>query len=109
MTIIDKTHAAQLVTKKGKQFKFDAIECLVWNINEVPELAIQSNMLVTDYQNPGEMLLAEKAFYIISKGIKSPMGANLSAVGNEPAVETLIQTHGGERYNWAQLKDVIEN
>lgn len=29
MTIVDKQHAAQVVTKKGKAYSFDAIECMV--------------------------------------------------------------------------------
>ena len=37
MNIVDKTHAAQYVTKKGKQFKFDAIECMVNDLNEKNE------------------------------------------------------------------------
>ena len=32
MNIVDKTHSAQYVTKKGKQFKFDAIECMVLDV-----------------------------------------------------------------------------
>ena len=29
MTIMDKQHAAELVTDKGKVFPFDAIECMI--------------------------------------------------------------------------------
>lgn len=29
MTIVDKVHAAEFVTKKGKTYKFDATECMV--------------------------------------------------------------------------------
>ena len=29
MTIVETTHAAQIVTKKGKPYKYDAIECLL--------------------------------------------------------------------------------
>ena len=37
MNVVDKAHAAQYVTSKGKQFKFDAIECLVREIS-TPEI-----------------------------------------------------------------------
>jgi copper chaperone NosL len=103
MTIVDKAHAAQLVTKKGKQFKYDAIECLVWNVNEVPGLAEESILLVADYLSPGTMLPAEQAGYIVSPRIKSPMGANLSAVANEQKVDSLIISYGGDKFNWSQL------
>lgn len=107
MTIVDKAHSAQLVTKKGKQYKYDAIECLVWNINEVPELALNSILLVADYQSPGDLLPAEEAAYIISTGIKSPMGANLSAVENVQRVDSLLQHFKGNKYNWEQLLEVL--
>jgi copper chaperone NosL len=107
MTIIDKAHAAQLVTKKGKQFKYDAIECMVWNVNEVPALAEKSILLVADYLGPGTMLPAEKASYIVSNHIKSPMGANLSAVANDSKVDSLIQVFEGEKYSWVQLLDLL--
>ena len=29
MTIVDKQHAAELVTSKGKAYKYDAIECMI--------------------------------------------------------------------------------
>ena len=29
MTIVDRQHAAEFVTKKGKAFKFDATECMM--------------------------------------------------------------------------------
>jgi copper chaperone NosL len=103
MNIVDKTHSAQYVTKKGKQFKFDAIECLVHDLNENDEsdLAI---ILVANYDNPGEMIDAAKATYLISPEIKSPMGANLSAVLTLEIANELQQKHTGEIYTWETLK-----
>ena len=102
MNIVDRTHAAQYVTKKGKQFKFDAVECLVNDINEKSEenLAI---ILVANYANPGEMIDAKTATYLISPAIKSPMGANLSAVSTSEKALELQQQHSGEIYSWESL------
>lgn len=103
MNIVDKTHAAQYVTKKGKQFKFDAIECMVNDIIEKSEENI-AIMLVANYDNPGEMIDAKTATYLISEEIKSPMGANLSAfLLAEKALE-LQQKHSGEIFTWHTLK-----
>ena len=103
MNIVDKTHAAQYVTKKGKQFKFDAIECLVNDLSEKNEgdLAI---ILVANYSNPGEMIDAKTASYLISPNIKSPMGANLSAVSTFENAKELQQKYAGEIYTWELLK-----
>lgn len=103
MNVVDKTHSAQYVTKKGKQFKFDAIECMVNDINEKGsnEIAIY---LVADYSNPGVMIDANNASYLISKAIKSPMGANLSAVSTKIKAEELQAKHDGKIYTWETLK-----
>jgi copper chaperone NosL len=103
MNIVDKTHASQYVTKKGKQFKFDAIECMVNDLQEKDEAEL-AFILVADYGNPGEMIPAISANYIISEAIKSPMGANLSGLSSLKKVEELQQKHSGEIYTWETLK-----
>ena len=40
MTIVDKQHAAQLVTTKGKVFNFDAVECMMNQLKETDESTI---------------------------------------------------------------------
>ena len=103
MNIVDKTHAAQYVTKKGKQFKFDAIECMVNHIIEKSEEEI-AIILVANYDNPGEMIDAKTATYLISKEIKSPMGANLSALLLAEKAQELQQKYSGEIFTWDTLK-----
>lgn len=102
MTIVDQQHAAQYVTKKGKQFKFDAIECMVNDLSEkdIETLAI---LLVAAYEHPGEMTPAQEATYLISKKIKSPMGANLSAFSAVQSAKDTQLENGGDIYTWPEL------
>ena len=102
MTIVDQTHAAQLVTAKGKQFKYDAIECLVNNLPawQVEDIGL---LLVADYPNPGKMVEVETATFLISEEIRSPMGANLSAFAERSASENAQRQHGGQLFNWDEL------
>jgi copper chaperone NosL len=106
MNIVDKTHAAQYVTKKGKQFKFDAIECLVNELKSKDEQVL-AFINVANYANPGEMIPALKASYVISTAIKSPMGMNLSAFKEEKAALEVLQNHDGVVYTWEILKQHI--
>ena len=108
MNVVDKTHAAQYVTQKGKQFKFDAIECMVNDLSEKNEESI-AILLVADYGNPGEMIDVKMATFLISKEIKSPMGANLSAFSSKNKAEELRQKHGGEIYTWETLKQKLSD
>ncbi|WKK65553.1 nitrous oxide reductase accessory protein NosL [Lutimonas zeaxanthinifaciens] len=102
MTIVDQKHAAQYVTIKGKQFKFDAIECMV---NDIAENGSQKVgiWLVADFENPGNMVKADNAYYLISKSIKSPMGANLSGFASEETAVSTQMEYGGKLYNWEEL------
>ena len=105
MNIVDKQHAAEIITSKGKAFKFDALECMMnyMNRNEIHSEDL-SFILVCDYHQPGEFIDAKKATYIFSENIPSPMGAFLSAVGTKETAEALIELKGGEIEDWNSLK-----
>jgi copper chaperone NosL len=104
MNIVERSHASQAVSSKGKQFKYDAIECMVKDIT-INQNSDMSIVLVSNYLNAGEMLNAEEATFIISSNIPSPMGGNLSALKTRKASEDLKNEHGGEIYDWTALKE----
>ena len=103
MNIVDKTHAAQYVTAKGKQFKFDAIECMVNDLNEKKDIEL-AYLLVSDYGNPGQMVDAKSATFLISPEIKSPMGANLSAFLSQEKANETQKNHTGKIFTWEALQ-----
>ena len=107
MSIVQKTHSAQLVTEKGKQYKFDAIECMVNYVKDAPDKFENANLLVADYNQPGKMISAEEASYLISKNLPSPMGANLSAFATKDEAQKAQQKLDGQIYQWNDLKTVI--
>ena len=106
MNIVDKQHAAEFLTGKGKSYKFDAIECMVNAIQDrgPDNIAI---LLVADYTNPGRLTPAHTATYLISKQIKSPMGAFLTAFNQETDAITNQNSKGGELYAWKDLHEII--
>lgn len=110
MTIVTPAHAAQVVTEKGKNYKFDATECM---INYLAENDNESNMrhiLSANYLNPSEMINSKESTFLISESIPSPMGANLSVFKNdEEANEILDQIDSGDLLNWDEVKNRIRN
>ena len=107
MTIVDQQHAAQYVTKKGKQYKFDAIECMVNEIAEKGNGDI-GIYLIANYQEPGNMTEAQMATYLISDAIKSPMGANLSGFASNEQAKITRTEKGGEIYSWNELLEKFD-
>jgi len=103
MNIVDKQHAAEIVTKKGKPFKYDAIECMMREIEESDEGSIEL-FLITDYFSPGKLVDATKATYLISENLPSPMGANLTGFQSKSKAEEVHREKGGTLYSWNELK-----
>jgi copper chaperone NosL len=104
MTIVDKQHAAQFMTKKGRTYSFDASECMLNYLKEIDPSTI-ALYLVNDYNAPGKMIDATHAAYLISKNIPSPMGENLTAFGSLEAAKYAKQENGAELLTWEALKD----
>ena len=109
MTVVDKTHASEYVTKKGKSYIFDAIECMVQKINQENNEGKLAYVLVANYQKPGELIDALSATFLITPKIKSPMGANLSAFKSIENAKKVQSELGGTLYNWQQLKEKFSN
>jgi copper chaperone NosL len=101
MTIADKRFAAQLLTAKGKAYKFDAIECMAAFINNkrVPQEAIHS-LWVMDYDHPDTWLNAKKSLFLAGEHFQSPMSLNIAAFASRKAMQAAQQKHGGNELYW---------
>ncbi|GFZ77724.1 hypothetical protein GCM10011531_03820 [Aquaticitalea lipolytica] len=102
MTIVDKVHAAEIVTKKGKVYKFDATECMINFMNDFDASEIEL-YLSNNYTEPEQLIDAKRATFLISKNIPSPMGAYLSAFKNKADAEKMQSEKGGDLYSWEEL------
>ncbi len=102
MTIVDKKYASQMVAGTGKAYNFDAIECMINFRRENPDKNFKL-YLVSNYENPGELIDASKASFLISKEILSPMGANLAAFNSEKKARKIQDLFGGDIYSWENL------
>ena len=102
MTIIDNKHSAEVVTSKGKVFKFDAIECMIRYTlkNDNSDYAYQ---LIADFSNPGQLVDAPTSSYLISENIPSPMGSYLSGFSSNESAKTVQQLNSGTIYTWDQI------
>ncbi len=109
MTIEDTRFGAELISKKGKVFKFDATECLVKYINKgkISEEEI-SKLYVIDFSQPTALVDVLQVTFLISENLPSPMGANLSAFLNKNDAQKQKSEKGGELYNWGELKKKLK-
>ncbi|HNS11646.1 MAG TPA: nitrous oxide reductase accessory protein NosL [Bacteroidia bacterium] len=104
MTIMDKRYGAELITDKGKIYKFDSAECLVNYLKEYPESEHPLQLImVIDHALPGEFINAKEAFYLHSEKLSSPMGANVTALHSKAIAEDYLAQYGGEIWTWEEL------
>jgi copper chaperone NosL len=105
MNIVDEQHASEIVTQKGKAYKFDAIECMMNYLNR-NNLASDdmAYLLIANYDQPGELIDAKQAYYVHSEAIPSPMGAFLSGFDRIDNANLIIEMKGGEVLDWNELK-----
>lgn len=103
MTIVDKQHASEFVTQKGKVYKFDASECMINYLKDIDNSTV-ALFLVNDYNSPGDLIDATTATYLISENIPSPMGAYLTAFENRVEAELVQAANKGELFTWKELQ-----
>jgi copper chaperone NosL len=104
MTIVDTQHASQLVTVKGKAFKYDAVECMMNHLAKWDQAAVKY-YLVSDYTKPKSLIDATKAHYLVSESIPSPMGEFLTAFSVKEKRDKILLEEKGEGLNWTALKE----
>ena len=86
MTISEPKYATQLITEKGRLYKFDDISCM--NDYEVSNTESTGNAktYVADFSS-GEFIEKTTATFIKGGDIKSPMGGNTQAYKDKAAAE----------------------
>ncbi|MGB0851278.1 MAG: nitrous oxide reductase accessory protein NosL, partial [Bacteroidia bacterium] len=106
MDINDTRFLAKAELLSGEIVYFDAAECLI-NFLKENDTKVKISW-VADY-NSKKSIDATKAYYLKSKGLPSPMGANLSAYETEEAAKAMKKQKGGEVLDWEALRVKFEN
>jgi copper chaperone NosL len=104
MTLMDNKFGAEIVTTKGKVFKFDDTNCLI-NFISSSQLEDKdvAHCLITDFASPGVLIDAKTALYVKAQQIKSPMASNIAAFQNKTNLESHNDSWKGEELSWNDL------
>jgi copper chaperone NosL len=97
MTISDERYGAEIVTRKGRVYKYDSVECLAEEMSRDGfDAAGVKHALTIDYSRPGRLVDARTAVYLHSAALRSPMGMNLTSFADRPAAESAAEDHPGD-------------
>lgn len=102
MTIVEPRYGGELVTNKGKVFKFDDIACMKEFIrsNTVKQEEFKFT-LVSNFNNEKEWLTASTAYFYTGPLMKSPMGSNTGAFSDQREAARYKGENEGVLSDWA--------
>ena len=108
MTIMDKRYGAELVSVKGKVFKFDDINCLVLfdRQGEVPSTEVAGRYII-DYGHEGSLLEIENAVFLKSDGLKTPMASGIAAFNTLKDLDKVRNGIDGAVLKWPDVQGLF--
>lgn len=104
MTVSDARFGTQLVTKKGRAYNFDDVQCMIAFVKEgTVKREDVAGFYLPDYSNDNNLMPAEKMFLLKSESLKSPMRGNIAAFGSQEDLDNAKTEHSGDILTWDDL------
>jgi copper chaperone NosL len=110
MTIMDSKYGCELVSKKGKIFKFDDLSCMVKYMKINGETSTDfAHIVVNQFDKPGELIETSTAFFLKSPKYQSPMMGNIASFTRLETVDKAIEKDTlAVEYTWDELLNTLK-
>ncbi|MGB4883519.1 MAG: nitrous oxide reductase accessory protein NosL, partial [Ferruginibacter sp.] len=102
MNISDAHFMTELITQKGRVYKFDDISCMLKYAETVDKGTIK-NFYVGNVEKSNEFIDATTAWYITHTSYKSPMGGNTAAFATKEAAVAQANKITATAVDWNTL------
>lgn len=102
MTIANGKFGAELITKKGRYYKFDDLACMVQFAKSNTVVPYQS-FFVNNYTKDNTLIPAETAFFIKSDEINSPMRGNMAALATAAEQSEYAKKFNAQPLSWSEV------
>lgn len=104
MTITDARFGAEIITKKGRVYKFDDIFCLVSYLKaDTSEQQNLKDIYFVDYIGKHQFIKSNTAFLFSSPDLHSPMNGNIAAFESKEKSKEATATFSGSEVKWVDL------
>ena len=105
MTITDNRFGAEIVTKKGKIYKFDDAHCIIafLTTKKVTQQEI-GEVYFSDFNSPHLLVNVEQVYFLQSPGLKSPMNGNIAAFSSEDSLTKILPKFYGNKISWEDMQ-----
>jgi copper chaperone NosL len=104
MTITDQKYGAELITKKGKAYKFDDIHCILAFLKSgMIEKEQVSNIYLVDFAGDHSLVKAENSFLLQGDAIHGPMDGKVIAFLDKDSMLAMTVRLNATSLSWQQL------
>ena len=103
MTISDLRFGGELITQKGRVYKFDDAHCIISFYEANASKTQYSRILFSDFDVPGKLINLKEAVLLKSDALRTPMGGNIAAFSSIANMEKRNELYKGQHTTWEQL------
>ena len=108
MTIMDEKFGGEIISKKGKIYKFDDAHCVAHFLKgSTVRTADIAQTVFIDYENKGTFLNVKSLYFVVSPQLKSPMNSNAAAFSNKTIAVKIAAQNSGEIKSWDELLKIL--
>mgnify|MGYP006356589147 FL=1 len=102
MKISDGKFGAELITEKGRVYKFDDMHCMI-NYHKQNTTTKVTAFYIHDFNQDNVLIPAETAFYVKDGSINSPMHGNIIAVKTNQEDEEKKKKFNANPISWDEI------
>jgi copper chaperone NosL len=104
MTISDPRFGAEIITAKGRTYKFDDTHCILSFLQSQMLLQREiKEIYLTDFVNEHSLIKVNEAFLFKSDVLKSPMNGNVAVFNSKESMQKIIGQFNGTVVKWNDL------
>ncbi len=108
MIITDRRFGGKIETVDGRTLVFDATECLAaYDLTETARPSRIRARWSACWDHPGAFVPAERAWYVQSDSIPSPMAVNLSAFRTAEGAAAARRARDGRLLRWNEVQQLV--
>ncbi len=104
MTISDARFGAEVITKKGKIYKFDDSQCLLdfLKAGELPPAGVKE-IYLSNFCEVHQLLNVKQAVFLRSNNLRGPMGGNIAAFNQADSLRKIQSHYNGINIRWGEI------
>ena len=104
MPVSDNRFGAEIVTNKGKIYKFDDAHCIISFMHSTGFNQEKGyDVYFVDFAGSHSLIPVATALFLKSDALRSPMNGNIAAFSNTDSMQFAMNKYSGTELTWNKL------